>query len=259
MKVLFQPDYPDKEFYTIVAIFGRLGYFATLDPMENVDFAIAWQDSTWVEPCPILEVMSCEKPVLNRRCRDISKRHVEAVFSKVFGYSTFVDPTRFRGRCVEKHDENAIGGSVVECPLSNLDPSFVHQKYIDARQGDWFVEYRVPVIMGSVPLVYVQQKDIPRAMIKTATRGVRIAETQDVFSHDETRMILEFCGALGLDFGELDLLRANDDGSIYILDANKTPGGFGMRNRMNWEASERRVAIDRLSDAFDAGIRELLR
>jgi glutathione synthase/RimK-type ligase-like ATP-grasp enzyme len=112
--------------------------------------------------------------------------------------------------------------------------------------------------MGSVPLVYVQRKEIPRDRIKTATQVVHLAEAQDVLGHEEIGKILELCAALGLDFGELDLLRSNDDGSIYILDANKTPGGFGMRNRMNWDAAERSVAIDRLSAAFDTGIRERL-
>lgn len=258
MKALFQPDYPDKEFYTIVSIFGRLGYFATTDPADSFDFAFSWRDSTWVEPSLVLEAMGSAIPVLNRRCLDISKRRVEALFKEIFGYSSLVDPMRFQGRCVEKHDENAIGGAIVECPLSNVDSRFVHQKYIDARQGNRIIEYRLPVVMGSVPLVYVQQKDIPCDKIKTVTRAVRVAEAQDLFSHGEIRMILDFCRLLGLDFGELDLLRANDDGLIYILDANKTPGGFGMRNRMNWEASDRRIAIDRLSDAFDAGIRERL-
>jgi len=183
---------------------------------------------------------------------------VETVFSEVFGYSSFVDPLRFQGRCVEKYDENAIGGSVVECPVSRLDPSFVHQKYIDARQGDRIVEYRVPVVMGSVPLIYVLHNDIPHDKIKTATRTGHVAEAQDLFSQDEVRKILKFCRSLGLDFGELDVMRSNEDGAIYILDANKTPGGFGMCNRMNWDASERRHAIDRLSQAFDARIRERL-
>jgi hypothetical protein len=30
---------------------------------------------------------------------------------------------------------------------------------------------------------------------------------------------------MGLDFGELDILRDNDDGRIYIVDVNNTPSG----------------------------------
>lgn len=259
MKVLFQPDYPDKEFYTIVPIFGHLGYFATLDPTDSFDFAFAWRDSTWVQPSPTLEAIGAAKPVLNLRCLDISKRLVETRFREVFGYSSFVDPLRFRGPCVAKHNENAIGGSIVECPISSPDPALVHQRWIDARQGDRILEYRLPVVMGLIPMVYVQQKEIPRERIKTATRAVHIAETRDMLAPEEIRQILEFCDALGLDFGELDLLRAKEDGAIYILDANKTPGGLGMCNRMNWEAQERRGAIERLADAFDFGIGERLR
>ena len=258
MKVLFQPDYPDQEFYTIVPVFQRLGYFATLDPTDRFEFAMAWQDRTWTDACPGLEAISADKPVLNLRCRDISKRHVERIFSQVFGYSTFVDPLHYQGRCVEKHDENAIGGVIVECPLSSVDPRFVHQRLIDARQGDRTIEYRVPVVLNSVPLVYLQHKDIPEHRIKTATRQAHVAEVADLFRSDEIERILEFSRLLGMDFGELDILRDKDDGKIYILDANKTPGGFGMRNRMNWEAAARSTAIERLAEAFDSGIRNHL-
>jgi len=258
MLVLFQPDYPDKDFYTIVSVSVRLGYFATLDPTDSFDFTIAWQDRTWVAPCPNLAAICGERPILNRRCLDISKRRVETVFKEFFGYSSFVDPIRFHGRCIQKYDENAVGGSFVECPVSRLNPKYVYQKYIDARQGDRIVEYRVPIVIGSIPLTYVQHKDIPRDKIKTATQRVQVAEAQDSFNQEETRKILAFCRSLGLHFGELDVIRSNVDVAIYVLDANKTPGGFGMCNRMNWDASKRRVAIDRLSQAFDARITQHL-
>ena len=46
-------------------------------------------------------------PVLNARCRDISKTHVAAVFAEVFGYALAVDPTTHAGPLVEKSDANS--------------------------------------------------------------------------------------------------------------------------------------------------------
>lgn len=259
MNVLFLPDYPDKEFYTIVAIFMRLGYFATSDPQSDFDFGFCWQDSTRLEPQPVLENVARQKPVLNLECRDISKRRVEEVFSRIFGYTSFIDPTVGKGRIVQKFDENALGGQVVERPLAKTDPKFIYQKLLDSSRGDAMVEYRVPIVPGSVPLVYTELKDLPTKRIKTRKQSIEISEPARIFSPDELGQISEFCAQMGLDFGELDIIRANDDGKIYILDANKTPGGFGMFNRVKWTHQQRSQAIERLAAAFDAGITNLLK
>jgi hypothetical protein len=36
-------------------------------------------------------------------------------------------------------------------------------------------------------------------------------------------VLLRFCAAIALDYGELDVLRDNDSGRIYVVDANRTP------------------------------------
>jgi hypothetical protein len=254
MKALFLPDYPDKEFYTIVAIFMRLGYFATTDQNDSFDFAVSWQDATWVEQSSILEEVSLRRPVLNLQCRDISKNRVEEVFREVFGYSTFIDPFTSEGQCVEKFDENAQGGRIIDLPIKEADSRFVYQKFIDTRRGDKMIEYRVPIVLGTIPVTYRAEKDIPTDRIKTGKQGVSLVEPHDVFSVGESRLILEFCSKMGLEFGELDILRANDDSRLYILDANKTPGGFGIQNKVNWALTDRSSAIEKLAAAFKAGI-----
>jgi hypothetical protein len=254
MKALFLPDYPDREFYTIVAIFLRLGYFATQDPESTFDFAMCWQDSTWVEDNSSLQLVAQSKPVLNIKCVDISKQRVEQVFSQVFGYSTFINPMTYTGPAVKKYNENASGGYVLDFPLAERDEKFIYQKLIDSSDGEFMVEYRVPVILDAIPVVYVELKDIPGDRIKTNKQSIELAEPETIFSAQEQFMILEFCRDIGLDFGELDIIRSNDDGRIYILDANKTPGGFGMFNKAMWTSKNRHRAIERLADAFATGI-----
>jgi len=260
MNVLFLPDYPDKEFYTIVAVFMRLGWFATRDPDADHDFAMLWQDSTWVDECAPLTRLAATEPVLNLRCRDISKRRVEEEFRRQFGRSTFVDPASHVGRAVQKHDENARGGKVVELPLQGgQDTRFVFQRLIDSSQGGLMVEYRVPVILGGIPVVYRELKELPSDSIKTVKHSVEIIRPEEAFSDGERDGILAFCGRMGLDFGELDILRDNQDQEIYILDANKTPGGFGMLNKVRWRTAQRQQAIDALAAALEEGIRLRLR
>jgi hypothetical protein len=259
MKVLFRPDHPEREFYTIIPIFMRLGWFATRDPADDFVFAMCWKDATWVEPEPLLHEIARTKPVLNLECTDISKQRVEQEFSAVFGRTTFVDPSQFRGTAVCKHNENARGGSVVSLPVEKPEAEHVYQKLIDTVTDDCMLEYRVPFILDQIPVVYEERKDIPVDTIKTRKRSVRLRDPKDAFDEAELAALRRFCGRMGLDFGELDVLRSNADGQVYVLDVNKTPGGFGIFNHVNWDRHQRLQAIERLADAFAAGIKGRLR
>lgn len=259
MIAYFHPDYPDREFYTIVALFLRLGYFATRDPEAPFDFAVSWKDATWLDEDPLLTGIARRTPVVNLACRDISKLRVEKVFCEVFGRQTLLDPREHSGRLVEKHNENALGGRVVTGPIAAPDSRFVYQRLIETGREDRMVEYRLPVVFDRLPLVYEQEKALPNETIKTEKFRLSLAEVDAVFSSAEQAGIRAFCCGMGLDFGELDILRDKADGEIYILDANKTPGGFGMLNRMHWQAAQRQTAIGKLAAAFETGIEERLK
>ena len=58
----------------------------------------------------------------------------------------------------------------------------------------------------------------------TAKKAI-ISNPLDVLSETELSLIKEFCEKLGLEYGELDVLRNREDGKIYIVDANNTPSG----------------------------------
>lgn len=258
MKVLFLPEYPEREFYTIIPIFMRLGWFATQDPDDDFRFAMCWQDRTWVEADPVLLEVAQSKPVLNLNCLDISKRRVERAFFEVFGRSSFVDPLVFHGRAVCKSNENARGGHLVDLPVETPEGGCVYQALIDSAKDGAMIEYRVPVVLGRIPVVYEERKDLPVDRIKTRKQSARLRDVEEVFEQAEVAALRTFCARMGLDFGELDVLRSNDDGQIYVLDVNKTPGGFGIFNRVNWEGAQRLEAIERLSQAFKAGIERRL-
>ena len=258
MKALFYPTHPEKEQYSVIAIFSHLGFTATRDPELDHDFAFAWSDTTWVESMPLLEGIARHKPVVNLRCTDISKRRVEADFRQVFGYASFVDPRTHQGICVRKYDENALGGSLIQCPIGELEEGFVYQRYIDSVREGFTMEFRVPVIFDSIPMVYHARKLVPKDNLRAGKDSIRLIEAADAFSRDEAEKILRFCDRIGLDFGELDIMRANEDGRIYVLDANKTPTGMGILNRNKWPPDVRRVVIRRLSEAFDEAIRSRL-
>ncbi len=179
---------------------------------------------------PDLDTIKGANPVrtINLRCTDISKTTVSRAFEQVFGYGIELDPTTHRGPIVVKSDANARhDGKVIEAPVArvDIDPGCVYQRLVDnERPGGLVEDIRVPVVGTMVPFVYLKYKPLETRFL-VENRFVQLRECRDVFSGDEVERILEVCRRLGLDCGELDVVRDRATSRLYILDVNKTPWG----------------------------------
>lgn len=257
MRVLFHPEFPTMDGYTLVAMLHEIDYQGVGDIDADFDVAVAWADRTWMDSDPTLERIAARMPVWNIDCRDISKRRVDEAMRAVFGYGAEIDPLTWHGQCAVKTDENACGlGGVVITPINNPDPRMVYQRLIECREHGRIVNYRVPVIAGSLPLCYVLERAPIVEHLKTDATACRLVETDDLFSASEQQQILALCRDIHLDFGELDVLRDDDDGRIYVIDANKTPAGMGIAYHHRWTPAQRRTALQRLSAAFAQAVAE---
>ena len=261
MKALFYPDFPELELYTIVAVFNRLNYFATTDIHGEYDFVVSWQDKTWVENDSFLKNISRKKPVINLNCNDISKHKVDELFGQLAGYTCVVDPLSYHGKMVVKPNENAVArGQIVDGPIDKVDNEMVYQAFIDCRENDELkTEYRVPITFGEIPCVYLQRKIFHETQAKTIPSSTELRMADDVFSELEIRMINQFCQLIGLDSGDLDILRDFQTNQLYIIDANKTGGGFGLLNRFCWSIEDRTKAIELVAKGFEAGLKEKMK
>ena len=261
MQLFCAPHYPDKEPYALAVILHHLDYSITLSPDQQFDAAILWEDKTFLSVPEIMYEVARIKPVLNIGCVDISKRRVEKAFFKIFGLTTFVDPIKHQGKCVKKPDGNAVRhGFVVECPQSAVDENWVYQRIIETRISGLQVEYRTPVILGAIPLVYVSNRDYPTGDIRNCKRHkLTPTPAHDVFTDAEIEKILAFCNNIGMDFGELDIMRSTEDGNIYIIDANKTAAGYGLENRANWSPGDRKRTIAILAEIFENRLKALIK
>lgn len=210
------------------------------------------------------EAVECEfppsLPVVNRRCADRSKSHVAAVFERVFGYPLSVDPTTYEGQIVEKSDSNAThDGRLLDGPLdpSEVREGFVYQRAVgnvhDAPEGPVAVDYRTPLYGGRPPLVIVKRRPAP-SRFRTSDSPAEVCEASEVYSPDELGRLAEFADAIGLDFGDLDVLRDRDTGRIYVVDVANTPSGPSVR----LPVPERRRTTERLAAAFDAVVSDLM-
>ena len=204
---------------------GALGYRVTAIPSRSYDVAVKYHDATFTDPSELAALPS-DRPVINRGSLDISKERVDREVRAVFGVGSLVDPATYRGRVVEKTNLNSRRGwTILDAPVEQTREGFVYQRLIDSTTGDGhYVEYRVPVHDGRIPLVYRKVIDEGARFTKTTT-SVTIERPEDHFSADELDKIARVCAAMGVDFGELDVLRDRSDGVPHIIDVNHTPFG----------------------------------
>lgn len=241
--IVTYPDFPSKR-TTIFKIADALNFRLTNKLIKNADIIIYFQDITHGDPGVLHSIK--DKVVLNIGCTDISKNKVDAVHLQVFGYNTFIDPTKHSGIAVRKSDTNALhDGEIIDCPIEKVDPSSVYQLLLDnVLDENYVVDYRVPVIGGQIPLVYKKFKE-HRVRFTNEVHHASMHETNDVFSKDEQAKIVQFAKAMHVDFCEFDILR-HSDGRIFIIDVNKTP--YGPPAGLN-ESSQ---AVQRLTEAFQS-------
>lgn len=256
-KILFYPDEP-MPFCAIYKILKFLGYRITTDPQKNCVLAIKyWHgfDGNPYSPEKSFPDFRSTRQngvkVLNIRCNDISKIRVNSVFEEIFGYSLSVDPRKHSGKCVMKLNWNALHkGQIIECPTELREGDFVYQKLIQNEVEDGLVEdIRTPVFGNKTPFVYLKYRSVKDRLVDrqhTNTKAT-IVEVDEVLSKDELNNIYRFCEKIGMDYGELDVLRDRVDGRIYIVDANIAPSG----PPSPISDDEAKEAVVRLSQAFE--------
>ncbi|MEO1008980.1 MAG: hypothetical protein AAFX79_10455 [Planctomycetota bacterium] len=170
--------------------------------------------------------------VLNERCLDVSKVRVEAAHSEAFGYGMAVDPRTHEGAMVEKGDENAAhDGRVLQGPIQDPKPGSVYQVEIDNRadaidgrpvREPMVVDMRVMVVGDELPVGFRKYRLESERFLNT-NEHASWHEVGELLDDAEQSQVLAFAGAMGLDLGEIDVLRDRTSGRIYAIDVNPTP------------------------------------
>jgi hypothetical protein len=225
-RVLFYPEYPTKR-TILYKILKRLDYNITNNPGNKAQLIINWENVTIRQQDKTLNELSARQPVINYFCQNISKQFVDKIHQEVFGYSTIVDPKYYNGKCVKKSDANAKhDGRIINCPVQNPEKEYVYQIVINnLTDGNMVRDIRVPVIKNEIPFVYLKYRPIETRFKNDNTYTELYIDYSKIISDEERSKIFDFCKKMGLDYGELDILRNKDDGKIYIIDVNYTPWG----------------------------------
>ena len=196
-------------------------------------------------------------PTLNGQLLSNAKSNVAATFEAVFGYSLAVDPTTHVGQMVEKSEVNAVhDGRLIQGPiaLDDVQPESAYQRFIDTRdESGMVVDLRTPLYGGSVPLVYTKRRQV-EDLFWTRTADTEILESAEVYSEKELALLSRFAEAMGLDYGEVDVLRDRREGRIYVVDVNQGPAGPPKK----LAPPEASVAVSKLSAAFDRLVQDTI-
>lgn len=250
--VLFYPEFP--LFKTeINRVLGHSRYNITNNPRLPFDLVVAWEDKTFRGSYPLLDELAREYPVVNLDCRDISKRRVDEVFRQVFGYSLNIDPTRYRGPCVRKSNLNARHKEteILQCPIERPDAGSVYQRLLDNALDDRVVcDFRVQIYGRAIPFLNLRYKPLEKRFFGDIKAEIR--ETAELLTPEEVEKLLTLASLMGLDYGEIDTIRDNEDGRLYVVDVNNTPytppkdAGLSRRDRR----LARRLGLRAFEDAF---------
>lgn len=224
-RVSFTPERPTRH-HVVYACCARAGYALRTQPRRDDALVVAFSTETSWSPDQSLLALARHRRVLNLGCTDITKTRVNEVFARSFGRPLAVDPTTHVGPAVEKSDLNAVhDGRIVNCPLTSPAPGAVYQRLIDNRTTDGrVVDIRVAIVDGTVPVTYHRYRPEDRRF-RSGNERAELTDPTEVLDDAERAGLLRFAADMGLDLGEMDVLRDRDDGQIYVVDVNPTPWG----------------------------------
>lgn len=189
---------------------------------------VAWDTGTWFSPRAARQL---PETAMNRRCIDISKSTVDALWAQAAGYSITVDPLTTDGQFVVKPVLNGKhAGRIVMGPIGRRQPGMVYQRLVDGRlppgsdgsvSESRILQMRVVILGSRIILAYAKWRPYPNWF--TGTEVTLPRPSDELLSAAEQELLLRFADLIGLEYGELDTLRDRESGLIYVVDANRTP------------------------------------
>ena len=245
MKVLFYPDPPIQQsghsLSKTIRYFQLFGAELTNDIDSDWDIAINWNYAD-IHRSPL--DLARGKPVFNLKCNNVTKSYVDKVFISVFGYSSLADTTKY-GYCVRKTDrQSAHDGKIIPIPCSK-EKGYIYQLLLDNRCAiNMVYDIRIPIFLGEIPLLFMKSRSIEGTFENSLStrKNYWISNVESQLTKDEVEKVRKFCIKIGLDIGELDTIRDNSTGLLYIIDVNNIPGGAVFNHLKNGPEIEKQLS-----------------
>jgi hypothetical protein len=222
--IAFAPNMPGPWYNARYA--AHLANLKIINDPETADCVFVFDDKTVTDAGSRFS----DTPAINSNISDITKTHVGEMFKRVFRYDLSVDPLTYQGAAVQKSDANAThDGVIIDCPITESDvkEGCIYQKLIDSTAtnsdlgGIYSEEMRIAICGDDIPVIFYKYKALDKRF-STSYARVDVKSASECLSEKEIAKLIDFCSAMGLDFGAIDVLRDKHDGRIYVVDVNKT-------------------------------------
>lgn len=246
MTVLFYPDppiqHPGHSLSKTIRYFQIAGHKLTNDFNSDWDIAVHWNynDIKNTEP----RLINNERMVINRNLKNVRKDYTDKIFTEVFGYSSLADTDKL-GYCIRKSNRQSAHDGVVKRTPCIQEPGYVYQLFLDNRNSISTVyDIRIPILMGNIPLIFIKCRGIEGSFENTLSNNKKywIENPEHSLYSWEIELVREFCEKMGFDLGEIDAIRDNSTGKLYIIDVNDIPGGAVFEHIKNGKQVERQLA-----------------
>ena len=229
IKVYIYGNYPHFEKATAYFMLRKAGVNFTNKYDKNSDIGWFWDARIELnKKSQKVREQSKDLRFLNLFLIDTSKDFVAKSMQNYFGYTFKIDPKKYDGYCVAKHNGNGTKSCFfLKCPI-DADEVFhdhCYQKIINfssKTDPNTLYEIRIPIFKNIIPFTFFKKRN--RGLRFTSkNRSMEITPAISHLSAPECQQILSYCRRVGLEYGEIDILRDDKDGKIYIIDINNTP------------------------------------
>jgi len=228
LKIYIYGNYSHFQKSTMYFMLRKVGVEISNKLIGTYDMGIYWDPQMDLnKQTPKLRQNGKKIRLINLFLVDTAKDFIAKAFEKHFGYGYHIDPTKYNGYCLSKHNGNGTKSCFfLKCPINATDifKDHSYQKiidYTDKQDPDILYELRVPIVGGIIPFVLFKTRN--RGLRFTSkNRSIQIVSPLKYLTEHECHKITTYCRYIGLELGEIDILRSHEDGKIYIIDVNNT-------------------------------------
>lgn len=238
--------YPQRAYpwHTIYRI-ATANHYQLTDNPETADIVLHFSDTTYHPIDARLRALRKKRFVINDDSCDISKTHTDIVHRQVFGYGLSIDPHTYGKPYVKKSNINSLHNYTIQATPEAPDPAYSYQRIVHNQVDDEVIDIRIPFYGRILPMCTLKYRPVKTRFGDTSTRA-EIVKTASVLSEKEISTIETLCASMGVDFGELDVLRDYQTGKIYVVDVNDTPSSPA--RALQWNDKKRALKI--FADTF---------
>ena len=228
LKVYIYGNYPHFQKSTTYFMLRKAGVEMNNKLNGKYDVGIYWDPRMDInKQTPKLKQNGKKIRLINLFLVDTAKEFIAESFEQHFKYGYKVDPTTFQGYCISKHNGNGTKSCFfLKCPIeaNEIFKDHSYQQiidYTDKKDPNTLYELRIPIVGGIIPCVLFKTRN--RGLRFTSkNRSIQIVNPLKYLTEDECNKIITYCRYIGLELGEIDVLRSHEDGRIYIIDVNNT-------------------------------------